>query len=331
MGLITNGPGTTPTFINSALVSAQNRERWYWANWDFKQPFDKGITWGDVREHGVDACKFYYTEAALQWLGRHSNRKGKRLRVHGDGEKMQMIEASHGKKYSSQRFFGVVDTPADDQAVAAMRGRRIDPSSLKRVDADHTVRPEQYIEFRYDGKSNCLSTVGKDNIVVPFTLPGRVPLSEFMFRYLTPVECERLQTVPDNYTSHVSDTQRYKMLGNGWTVDVIAHIFEGLKGPCAKTKVTAVLVSEDGEGFIGENDCLNPQTVCPREGGEGYEKCASVCRQTGHAEENAIRKAGDKAKGAVIYLQGHTYACNSCKAAAQDAGVKEIIVIGAKS
>jgi len=43
------------------------------------------------------------------------------------------------------------------------------------------------------------------------------------------VECERLQTVPDNYTSHVSNTQRYKMLGNGWTVDVIAHIFRGLK------------------------------------------------------------------------------------------------------
>jgi len=47
-------------------------------------------------------------------------------------------------------------------------------------------------------------------------------------RRATPVECERLQTVPDNYTSMVSDTQRYKMLGNGWTVDVIAHIFKGL-------------------------------------------------------------------------------------------------------
>ena len=49
-------------------------------------------------------------------------------------------------------------------------------------------------------------------------------------RRATPVECERLQTVPDNYTSMVSDTQRYKMLGNGWTVDVIAHIFRGLDG-----------------------------------------------------------------------------------------------------
>jgi DNA (cytosine-5)-methyltransferase 3A len=48
-------------------------------------------------------------------------------------------------------------------------------------------------------------------------------------RRLTPIECERLQTVKDNYTNHVSDSQRYKMLGNGWTIDVIAHIFNYLK------------------------------------------------------------------------------------------------------
>ena len=47
-------------------------------------------------------------------------------------------------------------------------------------------------------------------------------------RRLTPIECERLQTVKDNYTNHVSDSQRYKMLGNGWTVDVIAHIFKNI-------------------------------------------------------------------------------------------------------
>jgi site-specific DNA-cytosine methylase len=48
-------------------------------------------------------------------------------------------------------------------------------------------------------------------------------------RLLTPLECERLQNVPDNYTNIVSKTQRYKMLGNGWTVDVIAHILKNIK------------------------------------------------------------------------------------------------------
>ena len=87
----------------------------------------------------------------------------------------------------------------------------------------------QYIEFRYDGKTNALTTVNKDNIVVPFTLDGRVPVEEFFFRYITPVECERLQTVPDNYTSMVSNTQRYRMLGNGWTIDVIVNRLKPLK------------------------------------------------------------------------------------------------------
>lgn len=59
-------------------------------------------------------------------------------------------------------------------------------------------------------------------------IPG-MNYKDLRYRKLTPIECERLQTVPDNYTNHVSNTQRYKMLGNGWTVDVIAHIFAGLK------------------------------------------------------------------------------------------------------
>lgn len=50
------------------------------------------------------------------------------------------------------------------------------------------------------------------------------------YRKLSPIECERLQTVPENYTAHVSNTQRYKMLGNGWTVDVVAHILKNMEG-----------------------------------------------------------------------------------------------------
>jgi site-specific DNA-cytosine methylase len=86
----------------------------------------------------------------------------------------------------------------------------------------------QYIEFRYDGKSNSLSTVTKDNVVVPFTLPNRIPNDLFLFRYITPLECERLQTLPDNWTQCVSNSQRYKMIGNAWTVDVVAHLFRDI-------------------------------------------------------------------------------------------------------
>lgn len=221
--------GVKPVMINSSLVSAQNRKRLYWTNIpNITAPADKGIVWGDVREHGVDTESYYYTEKAMQWLARSSQKRNKVLNVHLDTDKMQMIEASHCKKYSNQRFFGIVDFPLDEQVVASMRGRFLVDGKRQ----DGKVKTEglttQYVEFRHDGKSNCLSTVKKDNIVVPFTLPNRVPVDEFFFRYITPLECERLQTIPDGYTACVSDTQRYKMIGNGWTVDVIAHLFKNM-------------------------------------------------------------------------------------------------------
>jgi DNA-cytosine methyltransferase len=223
--------GVESVMINSALVSAQNRQRNYWSNIPIEQPLDRGITWGDVREVGVNG--FYYTEKALQWLARHSQRKSKTLDVWRNDEKAQMVEASHYKNYSSQRFFGICDLPSDTEAVASMRGRRIDPVTLSRDDYNKDIQPEQYIEFRYDGKSNCLSTVTKDNIVVPFTLPDRIPLDSFFFRYITPRECFRLQTVPEHYINKilacgVSNSQLYKIAGNGWTDEVIAHIFRGI-------------------------------------------------------------------------------------------------------
>jgi site-specific DNA-cytosine methylase len=74
------------------------------------------------------------------------------------------------------------------------------------------------MEFRTDGKSNAIITNSTKNQIE----------TESGYRKLTPTECEKLQTVPHNYTEGVSNTQRYNMLGNGWTVDVIAHIFKGL-------------------------------------------------------------------------------------------------------
>lgn len=151
--------GVEPILINSNLVSAQNRKRLYWTNIPFEDLEDYNITWGNVREHNAPE-KFYYSEKGLAWIERHSKAKNKPLRIWANEDKAQMVEASHFKNYSAQRFFAIEDVKG--------------------------------------------------------------------LRYITPKECERLQTVPDNYTDCVSDTQRYKMLGNGWTVDVIAHIFKSL-------------------------------------------------------------------------------------------------------
>ena len=96
---------------------------------------------------------------------------------------------------------------------------------------------------------------------------------------------------------------------------------------CAKTTVACKIVASDGTVFVGTNSCVNPQPVCPREPGEGYTKCRTICQQQGHAEIQALRLAGEKAKGGVAYLRGHTYACQSCQEALFGAGIAFLRVI----
>jgi DNA-cytosine methyltransferase len=76
--------------------------------------------------------------------------------------------------------------------------------------------------YHIEGKSPTLNACTGGN------REPKIAVGETLWRKLTPLECERLQTVPEGYTEGVSNTQRYKMLGNGWTVDVVAHIFKGL-------------------------------------------------------------------------------------------------------
>ena len=95
-------------------------------------------------------------------------------------------------------------------------------------------------------------------------------------------------------------------------------------GPCAKRKVVCILVTVNGEWIKGENDCANPQPVCPREEGEDYTKCQTICRQGAHAEVDAVRRAGDKAIGAKAYLINHTYACRDCQETLFKAGVSSL-------
>ena len=83
--------------------------------------------------------------------------------------------------------------------------------------------------YSVNGKSISLSTQSGGQGAKTGLYQIDLPDGQYYIRKLTPIECERLQTVPDNYTEGVSNTQRYKMLGNGWTVDVIAHILSGMK------------------------------------------------------------------------------------------------------
>jgi deoxycytidylate deaminase len=100
-----------------------------------------------------------------------------------------------------------------------------------------------------------------------------------------------------------------------------------VSGPCAKQRVVAEITTPDGGRFYGENLCFRPQQTCPRQDmptGKGYHLCRSICVQSGHAEINALAAAGDKARGATMTVFGHSYACESCTAAAEAAGIVEI-------
>lgn len=83
--------------------------------------------------------------------------------------------------------------------------------------------------YSVKGKSICLSANGGGLGAKTGLYKIDLPDGDYYIRKLTPIECERLQTLPDNYTRGISDTQRYKCIGNGWTVDVIAHILKNIK------------------------------------------------------------------------------------------------------
>ena len=125
---------------------------------------------------------------------------------------------------------------------AAIRGRRLNKATIigrrlneagKRSDYNKDIPITQCLEVRATNtnKSNCLTTVDKDNVLTPLPI-GRHPNAfkdKLPFRYYSLLEYERLQTLPEGYTNLVSVSQAKKMIGNAWTVDVISHIFSYLK------------------------------------------------------------------------------------------------------
>ena len=109
--IISEHLGVEPILINSSLLTAQRRPRLYWTNIpNVTQPEDLGLYFQDIMEKGIVKENFYYTDMAKAWIQRHSDRTGKIVRELNKKEvKMQCLEATMYKKYSSQRFFQVTD------------------------------------------------------------------------------------------------------------------------------------------------------------------------------------------------------------------------------
>ena len=237
--ILSKAIGVNPIMINSSLVSAQNRQRLYWTNIGMKpsglfgdlestieQPKDLGILLKDVLEYEVDE-KYFLSEKTIATITRHKNK---------------IISEKENPKQSCTIHANYFKMGGRDQQYIV---HNMMPRSSKsgKGGTGHLTRE--------DGKTYCLDTGSTNAVEIiatqignsekfgnsindngkAFTIrrcnPNGIIINN-KIRRLTPLECERLQTVKDGYTAHVSDSQRYKMLGNGWTVDVIAHIFKYL-------------------------------------------------------------------------------------------------------
>ncbi len=159
--IITEIMGVEPIYINSNLLTAQDRKRLYWTNIPgIEQPEDRGLTLKDI---------------------------------------VQPVEEK--REYECYK---------------RMAAKREGTLAFKKAWAN--VRT-------LDQKSRALTT----SQAISNSGATNVKYSDTEYYILTPIECERLQTLPDNYTEGVSNTKRYKAVGNGWTVEVIAHIFKALR------------------------------------------------------------------------------------------------------
>ena len=313
---ITAELGVEPVLINSALVSAQNRQRLYWvgkrepdgtySQVPVEQPVDRGILLRDILETGAVTWKEKAytlrasagTKQGVSNILRHIETNGKfgymgvaepvRIGTIENDAKNQTFDSQQYRVYSPDAKSvtlcgnggglgaktGLYAVPVAGRVV----GRRINEQG-HRDDYNEAIPHFQYFEVNEEPqKTNCLTTVQKDNMIAVPVIPdgkgqfvikaaggkeipvyevrgGRITIKGktypikladgfYIIRKLTVTECKRLQTVPEEYVFPVSDSQAYKMLGNGWTVDVIAHImshFEGLT-----TEPVEVLSMYDG-------------------------------------------------------------------------------------
>lgn len=220
--------GIEPIMINAALVSAQNRKRLFWVGKlvgdtyeqvKIELPEDKGILLRDILEYDVDE-KYYVKNERKNTL--ISNRpqdinkpKGNTLLVGGTNPTIRIGSFNSGGQgdriYSEEGKSVALSANGDGRG--AKTGLYVIPVALR--NRGEGKKPE----YNETEKANSMTTVQTDSMVQ----------QNMQIRKLTPIECERLQSLPDNYTDGISNSQRYKALGNGFNCAVIEHIIKNLK------------------------------------------------------------------------------------------------------
>ena len=268
LDVISEYMGVEPIMINSALVSAQNRVRYYWTNIPgIEQPEQRGIVLRDIlesdaeepmysniyggfgekkpREHfdksvtiransgggsipNIKLKDFELSDKAIDYMNRSSDKWSggktrKDIYIKHESEKGMCLTANMHKGVP----YGVIAVDKQKKQLTIKEATKKGYTTIEDGDCFDMTFPKSKTRRgrNMKDKSNCLTAANYDYMRYEHSEEEQ----EVYWRKLTPVECERLQTVPDNYTNHVSNTQRYKMLGNGWTIEVIAHILKKIE------------------------------------------------------------------------------------------------------
>ena len=202
------------THINSSLVSAQNRERFYVTNFgDIEQPEDRGILLIDILETAQAIFQSdYYSLGSVVPVNTTADGKARTVKAQYYRSGMANFVTNGGYPATAVAIPVHVCTKSTDE---------IDGKPIYMVNNGLiTVKDKQYPINLSDGY--------------------------YFIRKLTPLECERLQTLPDGYTSGFSATQRYRAIGNGWTSEVIIHILNHALKDVPRYEELLVLSMYDG-------------------------------------------------------------------------------------
>jgi DNA (cytosine-5)-methyltransferase 3A len=247
--IISKTLGIEPLRINSSLVSAQQRQRLYWTNigtvkdgffgYDkpgIPQPKDKKIFLRDILETEVDE-KYYISETMMDRIKRLNTGD----RMIDSTNKAMCFKATYYKQGRDNQLvnendfsFSKIDVngyPKSNQDKAscftagAHSGGNHSDMGLLYTKQIRQLNPSTESGGALPYQQN---RIYDTNGITPALCSNKADLlvNTERIRRLTPTEAERLQTIPDGFTSAVSDSQRYKMIGNGFTIDVIAHIIK---------------------------------------------------------------------------------------------------------
>ena len=211
--IITREIGVEPVMFNASLVSAQCRKRLFWTNIPFELPEDKGILLKDILEPDAEVDERMVVKGKSFCLTASYN---------------GAIESNSVARKQRTMVLRGRDVILNDSPLQVLQegrtelGRQSRKEIKKNSGKDSTSRSSGHkAYFGKDGtKANCLTTaLGAEGLIV----------KQDRIRKLTPIECERLQGLPDNYTEGIAMTNRYKCLGNAFNVDVVAHILKSVK------------------------------------------------------------------------------------------------------